>query len=110
MSDELRIPVQEIKSSSKRGGARPGAGRPRKTVLLAGAPVAQLPIAEQGSPGAFLLALLRDESIETKLRIDAAKALLPFWHVRAEPLRKPAASDEAARTAQAGTSWDGLIQ
>ena len=110
MTDELRIPAEQIKSSSKRGGARPGAGRPRKTVLLPGAQVAQSPIAEQGSPGAFLLELLRDESVETKLRVDAAKALLPFWHARAEPLRKPAANDEAARTAQAGTSWDGLIQ
>jgi phage terminase small subunit len=110
MTDELRIPAEQIKSPSKRGGARPGAGRPRKTVLLPDAPLAQSPIAEQGSPGAFLMERMNDESVEMKLRLDAAKALLPFWHARAEPMRKPAASDGAARTAQAGTSWDGLIQ
>ena len=94
-----------------RGGARPGAGRKRKTEIIEhqSRPVGA-PVIEEGTPGAFLIERMNDESVEMKLRLDAAKALLPYCHARMPEPSKQAAADEAIKSAQAGTSWDGLLQ
>lgn len=62
----------------KSGGQRPGAGRPKK-------PPAKLTDSElltkalqQGDPRAFLLAVMADADNDARLRVDAAKALLPY--------------------------------
>jgi hypothetical protein len=70
----------------KHGGARPGAGRPRgsgKPKLLAACPPGMDPIE-------FLLSVMTDASIDIRLRIQAAKAVLPYCAKRpAEVLPAP---------------------
>lgn len=56
------------------GGARPGAGRkPKEPPILALA-------ATYDDPAKFLRAVMNDSGSEAKLRVDAAKALMPFVH------------------------------
>ena len=55
------------------GGARPGAGRKPKAV----APVA---IDASPDPQKFLLDLMNDSAADPRMRLDAAKALMPFMH------------------------------
>ena len=63
------------------GGRRPGAGRPRgsktkKTkLLLAAAEAGELPID-------FLLRIMRDESLDAGIRMDAAKSVAPYLSPR----------------------------
>lgn len=58
----------------KWGGARPGAGRkPKAPPILALA-------ATYEDPAKFLRAVMNDSGSEAKLRVDAAKALMPFVH------------------------------
>ena len=71
-----------------RGGYRPGAGRPKgsknqRTVLLEeGAQKA----AEGGlAPLDHLLAVMRDEDQPSNIRMDAAKAALPYCHAKLAP-------------------------
>jgi hypothetical protein len=55
------------------GGKRPGAGRPRKTPVLGPtSPRDQKPLE-------FLLDTMRDQSVDMKLRVSAAKAALPYF-------------------------------
>lgn len=52
-------------------------------------------------PKDFLLAVMNDFETEPKLRVDAAKALMPFVHPRkGESGKKEAAKDKAAGAAQ----------
>lgn len=56
------------------GGARPGAGRPKKEPVV-------LPLSvTYEDPLAFLKAVMNNNGAEAKLRVDAAKALMPFVH------------------------------
>lgn len=56
------------------GGARPGAGRPPKEPAI-------LELASTyDDPMKFLKAVMNDTATEAKLRVDAAKALMPFVH------------------------------
>lgn len=58
------------------GGARPGAGRkPKEPAILTLA-------ATYDDPAKFLRAVMNDSGSESKLRVDAAKALMPFVHPR----------------------------
>jgi hypothetical protein len=62
-----------------RGGRRPGAGRPvgvrNRPVLVHGLPETQ-------DPAAWLLALMQCEIAPLRLRLSAARALLPYHHPR----------------------------
>lgn len=58
------------------GGARPGAGRPRKEP-----DIIQL-AATYSDPRQFLIAVMNDLQTDIKLRVDAAKALMPYEHQR----------------------------
>lgn len=56
------------------GGARPGSGRkPKEPAILTLA-------ATYDDPAKFLRAVMNDSASEAKLRLDAAKALMPFVH------------------------------
>jgi phage terminase small subunit len=56
-------------------------------------------------PKAFLLAAMNDGELEPKLRIDAAKALMPFTHSKlGEGGKKDAAADAAKKAANKFTS------
>ena len=80
------------------GGARPGAGRPRKD------PADDLTIATPGgqTPVEFLTTVMNDGNVADKLRIDAAKALLSAEVRRTENGGKKEAKQTAARTAGGG--------
>ena len=58
-------------------------------------------------PKAYLLAAMNDPQTETKLRIDAAKALMPFVHQRKGETGKKDAKVDAAKTAAAGRYGTG---
>ncbi len=77
------------------GGARPGAGRPRSpAVLIATAPAT--------NPLHFLLAVMNDASTDAKLRIEAAKAALPFTHTKPGEVGKKEAQQAEAKKAAVG--------
>ena len=53
-------------------------------------------------PKAFLLAAMNDQKTEQKLRVDAAKALMPFMHPRKGETGKKTERENAAKVAGAG--------
>lgn len=75
------------------GGARPGAGRPKKPPVLA-------VLAPTADPLAWLRAAMADNSLDMRLRIDAAKALLPFVHARKGDAKKVERLDAAKEAAK----------
>lgn len=95
------------------GGARPGAGRPRKTMVLnvPEAAASEAPEIKPGTPAAFLLSVVHDVGADAKLRIDAAKALLPYMHAKMaeQTMSKAQQSDKAALEAGRGTGWQSLL-
>ena len=83
----------------KHGGTRTGAGRPpgalnRRTVASNEA-AATLPHCTD--PKAFLEAVMANAGIDTRLRIEAAKALMPYIHSRAELGKKDLAQTAAKK-------------
>jgi len=73
------------------GGARPGAGRPKKEPAV-------LPLAVQYSdPLDFLKAVMNDTGAEAKLRVDAARALMPFVHKKLGEAGKKDQKNEDAK-------------
>ena len=58
------------------GGARPGAGRPKKEPTIL-----QL-AATYSDPLPFLMAVVNDQGTDIKIRVDAAKAALPYKHAK----------------------------
>lgn len=99
-----------------RGGARPGAGRPKgvkkedpKAVpadIRAAARAAKL------TPLEYMLTVMNDERAEESRRDRMAQAAAPYVHPKAEPV-KPSAKEqveETARTADRGTTWSALLQ
>lgn len=89
------------------GGARPGAGRPKSPPELI-APRAFDGKTRFASPLEFLLAVMNDASADAKIRVDAAKALLPFKHQRQGEIRQDQLS--LALESDQGTKWAGLLQ
>ena len=70
--------VTRRKTSPNLGGARPGAGRKTHGNAELAAMAKDSPL----MPAEFLLSIMRDESRPLEMRIDAAKACLPFCHPR----------------------------
>ncbi len=66
-----------------RGGKRPGAGRPKGSAVVRTSEVARK-LSEDGgqTPLDYLLSVMRDEGQPLAVRMDAAKAALPFMHPR----------------------------
>lgn len=73
------------------GGARPGAGRPKKELVKLELNVIY------DEPDKFLKAVMNDSGTEAKLRVDAAKALLSAQVRRAENGGKKEAQQAAAK-------------
>lgn len=63
-----------------KGGSRPGAGRPRGSRNKATAAKAAEIAASGLTPLDFMLAVLRDESAERDVRLDAASKAAPYVH------------------------------
>lgn len=73
------------------GGARPGAGRPpKKPEILALA-------ATYDDPEKFLRAVMNDVATDAKIRVDAAKALMPYVHPKKGDAKKPEAPKPSGR-------------
>ena len=64
------------KPTTKRGGARLGAGRPPNAPVL----LPNLPTTD--NPLAFLLAMMNDPEADSRTRLSAAQACLPYCHAR----------------------------
>ena len=80
----------------RRGGTRPGAGRPKSgPVLLPDLPATNDPLA-------FLLALVNEPTADMRLRLNAAVALMPYVHAKAGETGKKDAKQDAAKKASAG--------
>lgn len=81
----------------KSGGARPGAGgKPKPPALLS---VKAVP---NGDPLAFLVAVMNDTTATCRLRLEAAKTLMPFIHAKKTEGGKKDTAQNAAKTAGAG--------
>ena len=80
---------------AQHGGARPGAGRPKSPpVLMAGAGSAD--------PLVFLRDVMNDRELDMRLRIDAAKAMMPFTHQKKGENGKKDEQATAAKLASTG--------
>ena len=104
--------MDEIVPKSKRGGYRPGAGRPPKVRDPLPLTVEQSQAEDAATAGAseaidFLRKVIRDTGADPKLRIDAAKALLN--RRPAEAAGKKEQRQQEAMTAHKGTGWDDLL-
>lgn len=78
------------------GGARPGAGRPKKEVEPIEVP------SKAGDPQAFLEALMDDVNADPRMRLEAAKALMPFKYAKLGEGGKKDVKQDAAKKAAAG--------
>ena len=89
----------DTKKNPGHGGAREGAGRPRKAPELAHIPA---PTGEtlQAEAAAFLRSVMACNDVDMKYRVDAAKALLRA--ASAAPLGVRASAQEAAAAAAHG--------
>jgi hypothetical protein len=92
-----------------RGGSRPGAGRKTKAVrdAIEACQVAAKRTKGEMSPLDFMLAVMRDEGQDLKLRTAMAQAAAPYIHAKPAdtPKGKKEAQQEAAGTAGHGTEW-----
>jgi phage terminase small subunit len=116
-----------------RGGARPGAGRPKgsrngtstKAVKAqAAAAVAPKPgpkkratvtaaPAAPVSPLEYMLTVMRDPAVDPTRRDRMAQAAAPFVHAKMEAAKPPSKAEEveqASQIAGRGTGWEGLLQ
>lgn len=75
-----------IKSTGKRGGARPGAGRPRGAETRRTRLLAEAAKAEGISPLEYMLKIMRDESKPEAVRFDAARAAASYCHPKLQSL------------------------
>ena len=90
-----------------RGGARPGAGRPRKAAPPV--PMIASPAGAPLTPLALLEAVMLDTRQDLALRVSAAKALLPYRHARVAALGAKAQREADAIDAERGTRWERLL-
>ena len=63
-----------------RGGARPNAGRKPGTLNRFNRELLERAIDGGQLPLDYMLEIMRDQSLDTRLRIDAAKAAAPYVH------------------------------
>lgn len=83
------------KIKTTHGGARPGAGRPRKPVIPLDVPVAADPLQ-------FLLSVVNDPKADAALRVKAATAAMPFMHQRTSATGKKEQAQAAAMRVSSG--------
>ncbi|CAH1903708.1 conserved hypothetical protein [Candidatus Nitrotoga sp. HW29] len=79
----------------KSGGARKGAGRKKKEPV-------KIEGIETTDPKRFLLGVMNNQSLDARLRIDAAKALLPYLYQRKSETGKKEEQQESAKKATLG--------
>jgi hypothetical protein len=89
-SNQMDNPIE------KRGGVRPGAGRPKSVPLL----LPDLPATN--NPLAFLLALVNEPAADIRLRLTAAVAAMPYVHAKMGDAGKKDEKRAAAKKASVG--------
>lgn len=77
------------------GGARPGAGRKKKDPV-------RIESIETVDPKRFLLEMMSNEILDVRLRIDAAKALMPYLYQRKGETGKKEEQQEKAGKVSSG--------
>jgi phage terminase small subunit len=77
------------------GGARPGAGRPRKPPRLIGSDADAL--GESESPLDFMLRIMRDPTADSDLRVRMAVAAAVYVHPKPEASKKEDAKEAAGK-------------
>lgn len=87
-----------------RGGARPGAGRKKKSVTTEEWKGPALPEGKRLRPLDFWLAILRDENAPFDLRMTAAKEAMPFMHAK-PPSSREGEQGNLGDTPGAGDDW-----
>jgi hypothetical protein len=71
-----------------KGGARPGAGRPKGSVHRRSVDAVAKAMVEGISPVEYMLGIMRDPKADTKERAWAAEKAAPFVHPRAAPMER----------------------
>lgn len=92
--------VAYLGDARKKAVARPKAQTPEDAAVIAAATGAGFDlntILTFSDPKAFLLAAMNDQETEPKLRIDAAKTLMPFVHAKVGEAGKKEQRDAAAK-------------
>src|SRR3954471_11732551 len=102
----------EGKSNAMRGGERPGAGRPKRSAQLRRDRIMTAPAPGRMSPLDYMLSVMNDPGVDDARRDRMAIAAAPYVHTRAADAMpgKKKEAEQAARTAERGTSWDQLLQ
>lgn len=94
-----------------RGGARPGAGRPKKgtasVIKIEAAALSAAALADGVEPLQYMLTVMRDPAASTSRRDRMAALAAPFCHARASDAAggKKAMAQTAADTAGHNTDW-----
>jgi phage terminase small subunit len=88
------------------GGARPGAGRPKAKAVITKVETKTPDPKEflqkvmgQEDPKEFLIDTMENDEIDLRMRMEAAKALMPFMHVKLGEGGKKDKKDEDAKKA-----------
>ena len=81
----------------KSGGARKNAGRPKKEAPKLPETGELAEMLKHKDPKVFLLAVMNDAGSDARLRIDAAKALMPFIHQKLGEGGKKEQREDAAK-------------
>lgn len=87
-------------TKGKSGGTRLGAGRKKKPTQIL--EIDSIPNGFLLDPKPFLLHVMNDNTIDVRLRVDAAKALMPFMYTKAIESGKKDAVMQAAKVASTG--------
>ena len=92
-----------------KGGARPGAGQPKKGVQLPAKMILTEAMLSGMSPLEYMLAVMRDPGADEARRDRMAQAAAPYVHARAEAAGKKQQAEDLAATAERGTDWERLL-
>jgi phage terminase small subunit len=80
-----------LKNKAPHGGARAGAGRPKNPPEL----ITSIPVTDDART--FLMALMNDSEADIKLRLEAAKCLMPYQHAKPSQAGKKIEQANAAQ-------------